>query len=424
MTMSKNKTLTLVEGRKVNYRTINDMRAQTAETGWGFLLLEEVDRESIARCDFGKYFSKYVIWRDLNNSVNAVDVMRIYAWLNKHKEIHTINTHMVGGRAFSSDKYYQHSLYGMDPVIGKNTPITYLVKDKAEVQELVRNGLIRYPLVLKERFGTAGKGIVLVPDEDYLLSEHIKGGTWPNVMAEPYIFGDYDWRVFVVGGVAVGMMRKELDENRPGDFVQKSAGKNKTNETDPEVRKELSRIACRMASVCGLEYAGCDIIRDKRTGRYYVLETNNSAGWQNHFNDITGLNMGRILLSWFDDMSVLDEKGFFEGVKAYTMNRANYLYENKERFEQILDWKEKTKEAVGNTLAARLQRAYLEILNGAEIESAKGIIEEVENTPLCWAGNFISSNVHGEGGIFEEDCIPTAYYLAIREKYDKILGVK
>lgn len=421
--MPNKKTLTLVEGRKVNYRTINDMKTQTAEAGWGYRVLEEIPKEDVAKCNFREYFSDYVMWRDLNDNNSPAEVMRILKWIDLNKDIISINTHLVGGRAFSSDKYYQHGLYGMDPVLKKNTPMVYPVKNVNEVIDLVKKGLLNYPLVLKERLGTTGKGIVLVPDEDYLRN-HVKG-VWRMIMAEPYIVGDYDWRVFVVGGVAVGAMRKFVDKiDDPGNFVAKSAGKDKVAEDDPEILAEISKIACKMAAVCGLEYSGCDIIRDKYTKKYYVLETNNSAGWQNRFNDITGLNMGQILLSWFDDMSVLKEKGFYEGVKTYFENRTKYLSkENRDRCEKILNWKEKPKQLKDDNMVACLQNKYLAIVNGENVKSAKDLLKIVESTPLCWAGNFIGSNVHGEDGVFEDGCIPTAYYLAIREKYDKIAGV-
>lgn len=420
MTKSK-KALTLVEGRKVNYRTINDMKEQTAKTGWGFSLLENIDQESIDRCDFDKYFSDYVLWRDLDDSVDAVSVMRILSWLNGSDKI-TINTNYVGGRAFNSDKYYQHCLYGTDKFLAKYTPVVQKIKSKDDVRQKIKDGKLKYPIVLKERLGTAGKGIVLVVKDEQLDSID---GNFSSVIAEPYIVADYDWRVFVIGGVAVGAMRKEIDQDRPGDFVAKSAGnKSKQREDDPDILSEISKIACKMAAVCGLEYAGCDIIRDKNTGRFYVLETNNSAGWQNHFNEVTGLNMGQMLLEYFDDMSALKEEGFYAGVKTYVEKRIKYLYsDNRGRFEKIMNWSEETERVSGDDLGACLQNCYYDILHGGDVKDAKALIDEVERRPLSWAGNFLGSPIHGEDGVFEDACIPTGYYLAIREKYDKMIGV-
>ncbi len=417
----KNKVLTLVEGRKVNYRTVNDMREQTAKTGWGFSHVESIDREKVDKCNLRDCFSDYVIWRDLNGELLPVETARIFSWLDKNNII-TMNTHMVGGRAYSSDKYYQHGLFGMDAELRNNTALVYNVKNKEDVKRLVRDGFLTYPLVLKERYGTSGKGIVLIPNEARL---DVVEGSWNAIMAMPYIVADYDWRVFVVGGVAVGAMRKQLDHERPGDFVAKSAGvKEKVREEDPEVLREITRIACRMASVGGLEYAGCDIIRSKNSGRFYVLETNNSAGWQNRFNEVTGLNMGQILLEWFEDVSIAREGDFYNGVKTYCLNRIKYLYsDNREKFEKIMSWSDKTKQTSGDDLDAKLQNKYYEILHGGDVLSAKELIEEVERRPLSWAGSFLGDPIHGHDAIFEDRCIPTAYYLAIREKYDKIRKV-
>ena len=421
--MTKNdKILTLVEGRTVNYRTINDMKQQTADAGWGFKLLGQIPHDEVSCCAFKKYFSDYVLWRDLGDDNNAVEIARIIKWLDLNENILTVNTHLVGGRGFSSDKFYQHGLFGMDPELRVHTPVVFLAKNKKDIMDLVRGGKLKFPIVIKERFGTAGKGIVLIETEKDLTNEVFdKMGA---VMVEPYIEADYDWRVFVVGGVAVGAMRKTIDESDPGNFVAKSAGKNKVKEEDPEILKKISRIACKMAAVSGLEYAGCDIIREKKSGRFFVLETNNSAGWQNHFNEVTGMNMGMTLLDWFEDMSVLKEKGFYKGVLQYMKNRMKYLdSETRKLFESILDWRADIKNVKGNDLNSALQRAYRSVSNGEDANKYKWLLEEVERRPLCWAGAFIGGNIWGKDGILEDSIMPTACYLAIREKYDKIVGV-
>ena len=168
------------------------------------------------------------------------------------------------------------------------------------------------------------------------------------------------------------------------------------------------------------------IYTDPNTGettKYYVLETNNTAGWQNLFFETTGVNIAEKMVDWFDDMSVLKEEGFYEGVKAYTLNRIKYLPSaTREKFAKILAFEADIDEASGNNIKALLANKYREIKNGGDVATAKALLDEVERTPLCWAGNFIGSNIHGRDGIFEEQCIPTAYYLAIREKYDKIQG--
>ena len=418
---SNKKVLTLVEGRKVNHRTIDDMRNQTEKAGWGFSLLGEIDGNKIAKCDLEEFFSDSGLWRDLDFTMGPTESACVLNWLNSQKDKVTINTHLVGGRAFNSDKFYQYNLYGCDNLLKFCTPVAFIVKNKDDVIKKLVDGDLHFPFVFKDRMGTAGKGIELINNKEELDASKWSFGY--ATMAMPYIFGDKEWRVFVVGGVAVGIMSKGFEGVDPGDFEAKSAGKHKAKEEDPEVLNELCQIACHMAARCGLEYTGCDIIRDRKYGRYYALETNNSAGWQNRFNEVTGLNMGQVLLEWFDDMSVLKEKGFYEGVRTYTLNRTKYLYTaNRERFAKIMDWSEDTELAEGDDLYAALQNAYRDIKNGGDVKAAKGLIDEVERRPLCWAGNFLGSDIHGEDGVFEEQCIPTAYYLAIREKYDKIQG--
>lgn len=425
MAPKNKKVLTVVEGRKsktnVPSHTVDDLRAAIeSREGWEFSLVKILDNDRVARCDFDGVFSDYIIWRDFAPEMDIASGARAMEWIDRKTDAVVLNGHYVGGRLYNSDKFFQAGLFGLDEELKFSTPITYLIKGKDDIERLIAGKKLKYPVVVKDRFGTTGKGIVLVGNE-----EHLKRVKLPaaRLIVMPYIWGDLEWRVFVIGGSAVGVMRKDIEHlKNPGDFELRSSGFNRAKEEDPKILEDISRIACRMAAVCGLEYTGCDILRGL-DGKYYVLETNNTAGWQNLFFETTGVNIAEKMVDWFDDMSVLKEEGFYEGVKAYTLNRIKYLPSaTREKFAKILAFEADIDEASGNNIKALLANKYREIKNGGDVATAKALLDEVERTPLCWAGNFIGSNIHGRDGIFEEQCIPTAYYLAIREKYDKIQG--
>ena len=426
MTTKSKKVLTLVEGRRsktnIPSHTVDDIRdAVERREGWDFSLVKILDDTKVAMCDFDGVFSDYIIWRDFAPEMETVNAARAMEWIDKQGNAVVMNGHYVGGRLYNSDKFFQAGLFGIDDELKFNTPLAHLIKSKDDIKKLVAEKKLSYPVVVKDRFGTTGQGIVLIANAEHL--ERVKLPV-ARLMVMPYIYGDFEWRVFVIGGCAVGVMKKDVENlENPGDFELRSAGFNRAKEEDPAVLEKINHIACRMAAVCGLEYTGCDIIRGKVDGNYYALETNNTAGWQNQFFETTGVNMADKMMDWFDDMAVLKEKGFYEGVKTFTMNRINYLPSPiREKFEKILAFEADVDEASGNDIEAMLANKYREIKAGGDVATAKALLDEVERTPLCWAGNFIGSSIHGRGGIFEEQCIPTAYYLAIREKYDKIQG--
>ncbi|MBQ1453832.1 MAG: hypothetical protein IIZ23_07675, partial [Ruminococcus sp.] len=129
-----------------------------------------------------------------------------------------------------------------------------------------------------------------------------------NYVIEQYIEPECDWRVFVMGGTAVGIMRKFGDPEHLDNFVAWSSGRFRRKEDDQDTIEALSRIACRTAAVSRLEYTGVDIIRDKNTKKYYILETNFAAGWMNGFTATTGVKIPELVLDWLSDRGDAKEK--------------------------------------------------------------------------------------------------------------------
>ena len=79
------------------------------------------------------------------------------------------------------------------------------------------------------------------------------------MLIEQYIRPECDFRVFTVGGVAVGIMRKTGDMNKMDDFEAWSGGYDRAIETDPDLVDILSEIGTRASAATRTEYGGSDI---------------------------------------------------------------------------------------------------------------------------------------------------------------------
>ena len=291
---TKNKVLTIIEGRPENQKISEDLKAATEKRGWGFRQIKFINSDKLARFDLDDLPLDYVIFRNLTGN-NYAEAERLLYYLKKRGSI-IMNGEPVGARAATSDKHFQQGLFLLDDFLKDYALPTYEAKNKANVMSYIDGKRVSFPIVLKYRFGTTGKNITLVKNEAEL--DKIKD--FSNLLIEQYIEPECDWRVFVIGGKSVGIMRKTGDENHPEDFIAWSAGRHKFIEEDPETIKILNKIAIRAAEVSGLDYTGVDIIKDAKTQKFYILETNFAAGWMN-FIPVTKINIPDFIIDWFEE---------------------------------------------------------------------------------------------------------------------------
>lgn len=426
---------------------VDDVKRATLEYGWTYCQLKYVHPSDLLddeRMDKIFPMNAGVILRNLAHNTH-IETMNIANWLNTHGRVN-VNFNAVGGLLPSNDKFFQQMVLRNDPRTMNDICLAYDVKGPNDVIALVKKGLLRYPLLLKPRDGSVGRGI-----EAVLKEEELESKTWRNMTAQNYIDSDYDWRVYVIGGVAIGAVRRGGKTGKEYDFHALANGIEKTKERSPAVLDEINRLACEMTAVAGLEYGGCDIIRDRNTGKYYILEVNTAATWEGNYHKVIRKDIAKEIIEWCDDRLAAKNQSKYDAIKTYIAKRLKYLtVPTQERYKAILNWKEwkgesveldpfrraakkiKDKHKDKNCLEYRLARCYDKFFKMNEEKTvdnevlieARCLIDEIEGKPLCWAGNFIGSATWGEDGVLEDDCIPSAYYLAIKEKYDIMTQVK
>lgn len=420
-------TLTVIEGREENRHMIDGFAEAAKQKGWNFCQLLGINSDRIARLDFDGIPLDYVIFRELSRN-NYHEVERLMLWL-KHNHKICINTDVTGRRISTSDKHFQQGLFMMDPILKEYALPTFEAKTKANILAYAKAGRVHFPLVLKPRHGTAGKGIILVRTPKDL--DNIK--KFDGLLIEQYVEPECDYRVFVVGGTAVGIMRKIGDEDNPGDFRAWSAGRTKFLENDPAVTDVLSDIATRAAAVSKLEYAGVDIIKDAKTGHFYIMETNIAAGWSNRFIPTTHVDIPAIVLDWFEEIAVGRTQPMAITVASYVSNRKKYLPTQVcKSYEAILSGQKGVADFYqsvfsyypdnylydAGTIFSKLLSAYRELTESSTADLPKygSLVQEIESMPLSWAGNFIGPEV----GTINDGAILSALYLFLLHKTAKM----
>ena len=416
--------LTLVEGREPNQNMARELIRTAEKMGWKATLLKSIPFDKIIQNKLDEVFSDYVIWRGPVDFKSQFEVERTIYWINRNCKV-SINTHPEGGRVNTSDKFFQHACFLGDEKVAEHSLPMYPALSKDNILSMINDKTLNYPFVLKPDFGTRGEGIFLIKSEQDL--NDFKGD-YSKYSAEPYIKSKYDWRVFVLGGSALGAMRKIGNEDDETDFMAKSGGKQRWNEEDLDIREELFDLAVRVTAASGLEYAGVDLIRDDNTGKFYVLETNIAGGWQNGFLQATGIHVPTKIVQWLGERAkLLEGVGVRKAVSDYVQNRRGFLSRaGKKNFEEIVKLRKKVERdremcsfALENRempLIDKLTSAYALVTNyeltEAERARLKIFIADIEKYEISRYGNFIGK----DSGSLEQSLEATAYYLAISSK--------
>ncbi len=145
---------------------------------------------------------------------------------------------------------------------------------------------LSFPLIIKESFGSMGKGVFLAKDFDELLS------IMEEVKVKPHIFQEYlgkrkgvDIRVIVIGGKAVCAMERKNESDFRSNVAQGGQG------TKVELTKDFKETAEKCAEVLGLDYCGVDLIFGEND-EPYVCEVNSNA-FISGIEKATGFNVAR-----------------------------------------------------------------------------------------------------------------------------------
>mgnify|MGYP002767334619 FL=1 len=145
---------------------------------------------------------------------------------------------------------------------------------------------LSFPIIVKESFGSLGKGVYLAKDEKEL-------ETLANRLIDrPHLFQKFvstsygkDVRVIVIGGEVVGGMIRQSEN----DFRSNVAAGGRAEKYG--LSDEIKEIALKAHKALGLDYSGVDILFGEN-GKPIVCEVNSNAFFRS-FEAVTHINVAR-----------------------------------------------------------------------------------------------------------------------------------
>jgi len=167
------------------------------------------------------------------------------------------------------DKYYTSALL---EDAGISTPCTVVTERDDEAMEAFRD--LGGDVVVKPLFGSEGRGIVRVCDEDaaYRVFRALELGRYVFYIQEFIPHANWDIRAFIIGDEVVAAMVRQAEGWKTN--VARGAS------VEPlELSEELRDLSLRASRVVEADYAGVDILKAEGGG-YYVTEVNGIPGWK------------------------------------------------------------------------------------------------------------------------------------------------
>lgn len=145
---------------------------------------------------------------------------------------------------------------------------------------------LSFPIIVKESFGSLGKGVYLAKDEEEL-------ETLANRLIDrPHLFQKFvstsygkDVRVIVIGGEVVGGMIRQSEN----DFRSNVAAGGRAEKYG--LSDGIKEIALKAHKALGLDYSGVDILFGEN-GKPIVCEVNSNAFFKS-FEAVTHINVAR-----------------------------------------------------------------------------------------------------------------------------------
>ena len=184
--------------------------------------------------------------------------------------------------------------------LGLKTPKTYVNYDEAVVA--IKSGLLKFPLIVKPRWGSGSIGLEFVDDLEELemVYKLNRKKVMKSILSTASVEDDFLLIQEVIKGPEYGLdIVNDLNGHYRGVSVKQKLAM-RSGETDKAITVENPKI-CEVGAVIGkaLGHIGnldCDIL--ERDGEYYVLELNPRFGGGYPFSHEAGVNVPLAILEW------------------------------------------------------------------------------------------------------------------------------
>ena len=144
-----------------------------------------------------------------------------------------------------------------------------------------------YPIVVKESFGSMGKGVYLADNFESLVEISEKLKTKPHIFQQ-YIGNRYgtDVRVIVIGGKVVSAMKRVNEKDFRSNIALGGKGK------AIKLNKAFTQVSENIAKKLNLDYCGIDLLYGEGDVPY-VCEVNSNAFFE-EMESVANVNIARL----------------------------------------------------------------------------------------------------------------------------------
>jgi len=149
---------------------------------------------------------------------------------------------------------------------------------------------IRFPVIVKNKFGSCGRNVFKAESKQEL-KNILKSQGVVNCLIQPFLTTGCDYRVIVIGGRAIGAMKKTAAD---GQFLTNFSQGGKVEHV--ELNKELRGWAEGAAKTFDCGYCGIDIMYDE-SGQGYILEVNRACQFKG-FEQSNGIDVAQKTLDY------------------------------------------------------------------------------------------------------------------------------
>lgn len=153
---------------------------------------------------------------------------------------------------------------------------------------------LTFPVIAKLPVSSRGAGVFLLRD---INEANELPGSGEDYIYQSFIPNNGDYRVFMVGGVPLGVMKRiaKAGEHR-NNLAQGGTGE---VVADPNEHATACQLAAKVATVFGLQVCGVDLIRHVETGEWYFMEVNTVPQWANNgFQGVTGIDVAAKIIDY------------------------------------------------------------------------------------------------------------------------------
>jgi len=272
-------------------RFINEKNS-TNEKKVLFVSFGKSEKKSLARVDYHKYLSTkldctFSSWEDLvfsenkiligNKNVSDFDFVFIgvvgengnyFVTLEKYCEDNKIPIFKYGCSTERNNKIYQNSAMSLSGIPQIPTIISKCSLLKSE--DLIKD--LNLPMVTKITNGSQGKGVEIQKTK-MDLEKYLKKNKDETIIFQKFVENEGDYRVFIIEqDIMYSIKRKSKDDKKEFRNNQSLGG---TSEKS-EIPKKAMDIAKKASKVMGFDISGVDLIKEKGTDNWYVLEVNSA----------------------------------------------------------------------------------------------------------------------------------------------------